>query len=231
MENIVNKVLRDLIDDPENLAAFLYGSRVEGFSNIYSDLDVCVITKTRKDTTYNKIDEIDINIDYIPLSEFETLIDEIEKRFYDYITILWCHRIKVGIPVSGKDIFKKLKEKIDFHYVSKKLIRFYSGQALAYLTDSIGSFKSGDYETSLITARLAVELATMAYLASFGILNPKVKWIYRYLLNISSANGDEVREFKDLERMCAREFEEIERYITDATSFVNKLITEAQKSL
>ncbi len=232
MKDIPKELLRIIGKYPENLASFAYGSRIEGFSNKNSDLDVAVITKSKLHTGFVKIKEIEVDIVHIPLSNLNELIRLAKQNRVDQHAILWCHRIVTGHSIcDNKGVFQELQKKIDIKRLSHSLINSYSAQAIMYLNDSLGAFESEDYETALITARLGVETASMAYLASMGIINPRSKWIYRYLLRISKSEENELlKQFKMLERACANGAEEIRRYIECASDFVNGRITEAQMS-
>lgn len=230
MNEIPKAVLEIINNDPETLVAFVYGSRVESFSNKYSDLDICVITKNRVKSNFLSIQDTEVQIESIPLSQLEDMIATAQQAQFNQIAVLWCHRINTGIPIyDPQGIFKQLREKIDLNSISQNLAMFYSGQSTLFLNDSLGAFESEDFETAIITARLGVESAAMAYLSSIGIINPKTKWIYRYLLKVKKTEKDEiVEQFKTLERACVNGVEEIRRYIALAADFINKMTTQAQ---
>jgi predicted nucleotidyltransferase len=227
INEVVKKVSRSIGDDSETLAAFIYGSMAEGFSNKYSDLDICIITKNRLETKFAKIQGVEVQIESVPFKDMEEKIATAQNRF-DFLAALWCHRINTGIPIyDERGIFKQLKERIDLNSIIRNLISFYCGQAVLYVNDSLGGLESGDIETALITARLGVEMAAMAYISSIGILNPKTKWIFRYLLKGKKTDDEMVKQFKKLERIDGSD-EEIKKYVEGAMEFINEMTTQAQ---
>jgi HEPN domain-containing protein len=234
MVDIPKAVLDMISNDPEVLAAFAYGSRVEGLSNKYSDLDVCIISSRRQGAIFVKTQDLEVDVESIPLNQLEEMIAiATNARLPDQFAISWCHRIITGISISDKQqVFERLRERMDMVAIRRNLVALYSGEASGFLEDSLGAFESKDFETALVTARLGVEMAALAYLCSVGIVNPKTRWIYRYLLKVRGSEGDElVRNFRTLERICVNSFEEIKAYVEKAAQFTNEVITQAQVSI
>jgi len=233
VDRILNTISENTIRDPDNLAAFVYGSRVEGFSNKYSDLDVCIITKNESGTSFQIVGNLEVDLVKMPLRQLRKIIADVQGQGFNYDSILWCHRLSVGRPIYDKrNTYRNLKGRIDLRSICKNLITHYSANSISALNDSLGALESGDFETAVITARLATEAAALSFVSSKGIINPSVKWIYRYLLKEGRTLDDEtIKMFSELEMVCKRNAEELGDYIRKATSFANSLTAQAQKSL
>lgn len=230
LDQVLNEVLKVISQDMESLAAFVYGSRIEGLYNKFSDLDICVITRNRLKSDFTRIQDMEVNLESVPLNKLEDMIAIAQGSKFDFYAVLWCHRINVGISIcDDKGILKELKDKLNVESISQKLVSHYCTVAACFLNDSLGAFESKDFETALVTARLGVENAVMAYLSSLYIISPYVKWAYRYLLRArKSADDDIVMQFRMLERACVNDETEIRRYIEAATVFINNLTTQIQ---
>jgi HEPN domain-containing protein len=179
-----------------------------------------------------KSEDIEFDVSSIPLSQLERMLAAAKRNEIDQGVILWCHRIATGIPIYDKqNILAQLKSKLDLRALCRTLVALYTGQATMFLNDSLGAFESRDYDSALITGRLGVEAAALAYLSSSGIINPKTKWIYRYLLKVKESEKDKTAdEFKVLERVCVNNDAEVGIYINQAMEFINRIITQAQIS-
>lgn len=225
-------VLKNMVSDPEFISSLIYGSMVEGFSNKYSDLDICIVTKNTKETSFVTVRDIRVDIEKLPLDQLKDMIIKAHDPHINPLALVWCHRIKTGIPVyDERGILEELRKKINLRTIIRNLVEFYSSRSMMLLNDSSGAFESEDYETAFISARFAVEEAVMAYLSSHGIINPKKKWIYRYLLKVQEKRDKVVEHFINVERACPRGPEEINGYIYQASNFANRLIAQAQTCL
>ena len=234
-------VLEKVRNDPDVLAVFAHGSRIEGFANKFSDLDTCVITKKQRRVEFSETTDksIGIDIQFLPLQELQSTIETAERilvkktvkdfRGPDMSAVLWCHRIKTGIPVVDNGlVFRKLQASIP-SALSGALVSYYSGLTVDYVNDGLGSMESGDFETALLATRIGVDMAAMAYLASTGVINPKVKWIYRYLSRMKGDKNDAIAsDYMNLQRLCAWSHNEVKLHVERSTRFIQKIVELAQ---
>lgn len=200
----------------DKASILISGSRVEGFGNVSSDIDIYILVDNEE---YKKLKEklnftdeantikyyyesqrYDCEIwKYEDIKIYLQIISEVKKldtnKFperlkQDILKLL--HNIKIGIPILGIENYEGFKKGITFDnlgiYEAFKSIFFEH----RFIEDVTGAFSSGDYGTTIIIARELINICLRGFLAINGETNPSDKWLYRKLIKYSKNNKTEL---------------------------------------
>jgi hypothetical protein len=193
------------------LCAFISGSLVEGLGNSRSDLDVFVITSGRIskeciESTTVEVNGAQIDVTYAErvrvdteiwrLQEvYETATDLNDVSVDDRVAMLQisatrldlAHRIRVGMPVVGADVFHDIHEKFDYDKLAYVLYTRFLSSYQNSAEDAAGAIADADAGTAFLTSRSALGYAIDSYLAACGDTNVRQKWRARKLLRTGNA--------------------------------------------
>lgn len=214
----IEKILKDCIGGQLDFKTiFIAGSKVEGFGNEKSDIDVFGIFQTTdfcnvrpqvnddiRWDVYN--DRIVCNIihngerydiELLAESGIKSLLDKycaisvnnsIDVLSEDEVDFI--HRIKHSRVIFGDEYYRNLRSMIDFDIFGVLLAKNYTEDYQNALEDIQGALISRDYWTAYFNTQRALEYVLSAAVAIEGETNPNPKWLFRKLDRFSQVNGD-----------------------------------------
>jgi hypothetical protein len=228
----VPRAILQRLEKSDALAAFAYGSKIEGISNTSSDLDICEITLSRSNSEMVgpfESEEV-VHIESVPENELREVYKKALTRPNDDYSVTWCHRLLVGLQIlDDRNILSNLRDSIVLEPLVSVLVNYYVGAAITYANDCIGALESGDNETAILSARLGVDAASLAHLASKNSINPNRKWIFRYLRKTKSEHIAML--YARLLKTCSGSQQELKIFTEDSLKFINTTIQLAQNPI
>lgn len=229
---IAPDLLKRLKDDNDVVALFLYGSRVEGLSFNTSDLDICAITRNSTSQSYETYRETYFDIEKISEDKLRSIVKKVNAGEFDEMPLVWCHRLKTALTLyDPKEVIRDVQDELDAERICLRLVDFYSLKAGSLLYDSLGAFKGDDFETALVTARLAVDNAALAFLSTMGVIDPRVRWFYKRLRRATGPGKENIlSSYRRLQHLAVGEDDklQLEKYIDVASDFVSTVTMKAQ---
>ncbi|MEU3662057.1 hypothetical protein AB0E77_20235 [Streptomyces sp. NPDC032940] len=93
----------------------------------------------------------------------------------------FVYRVFIGVPLSGDDFFKEMRELIQDSSYGRALARSQKAHAENCLTDVMGQLDSGDHKSARVSAGIAAGYLTDAALTLHGELCRRSKWVLRRL--------------------------------------------------
>ncbi|MFF1659164.1 nucleotidyltransferase domain-containing protein [Streptomyces sp. NPDC058255] len=234
-------------------AVFVSGSLVEGFGNENSDLDVFVLTSSTSDASLSEtastfdMGDCLIEVDYHHDVRVDTEIWPIERFFEiagrisdfpvgDASAIIRfpdrdfdsAHRLRIGVPVRGVEVFNELRDKFDFKRLSRLLANKFVTAYEGHSEDASGAVRANDAYTAMLMSRWALGSAIDAYLASQGMTNPKEKWRFSKL--VSGGHTDLAQRYLELEADLSVSPEDVLTRSRDRLRFSASLVHELHQS-
>ena len=175
--------------------AFISGSRIEGFGNPTSDIDLFVIFHDNPDEPVGYplcvfVDPIYIDVERYTSEKMSRLSSELNTlslEDYDSIrSIPWnsldlYYRTAIGKPSFNEEGFAALQANFSKDTVSA-LCHVRAGlQSISQLDKAQEHFRTGQLDLSFVAARSAAEWATDSFLAANGEAFPSRKWRFEKL--------------------------------------------------
>lgn len=248
----------DMYDQSNILFAYISGSLIEGFGNKKSDVDIYIITKEegllKKETSNPElildtgshmihntvIDGVRFDIEIYTLEKFEDILKKNNSITYNEgILSPWLsenefdflHRFKISIPLINEVKYEKYKENCDFTKMELFNTMQYLIEFGGLLEDLEGAISSKDYLTSSIMLDLLFTSSVQGYIASFGITNPKYKWIMKKMKYLTFKNNKLLDIFLKLKSVSHEDIEKNSSLFIEKLSICQSLNMETQKKL
>ena len=195
--------------------AFIAGSRVLGYSNVGSDIDVFVIGEGKPTGAFSDGDATryyhsqhfheGLRVDYefwhpevvhrlavrASSVKLNTLMP-IDEFTADELVLL--DRIRHGVPLHNSDQFHSWQSAVDYRHLARFLTYCRIRRIDVMLEDIIGMVDSDDLECAALQGRALVEAAADAFAYSLGATSTKDKWRMKVLTGISDSRSAHVRQ-------------------------------------
>jgi hypothetical protein len=254
-ESILSKIINV---DLDKTIVILGGSKLEGFGNQKSDIDIFVLCtepldfkKDFEDKGYGLIDGTivkhieteDVRYDYvyIPFERIQSITNHVNH--YDNHTdpkiygvnvdeMDFIHRTKFTLPICGEEAFNAWKETVDYKKFNIFMTNFYLSDYEDMFEDVQGAMLSKDLWTAFIRARMMVEKILSAFLSIHDETNPGDKWLYRKLKRFSEKIDDNtlLKEFLDLITTSVPE-EKLENHLNNMVNYAEIVHSKTQIAL
>jgi hypothetical protein len=200
------------IEIPEDtVCVFASGSLVVGWGHATSDVDLYVVTTapaTITPTTTNELglcarplqviieygpDGVRYDIEYWTVAQVDELLAAVEdpggtdhpamaRPGYDDIDCFY--RLSVGVAFTGDTWLRAAKERLGASALSELLARQEFNEADSLIEDAVGLLQTGDQQSAMLAARMALDHTVDGYLFGRGSLSPAAKWRYRKLAEL-----------------------------------------------
>ncbi|NAM96355.1 hypothetical protein [Staphylococcus hominis] len=213
------KILQHINFFDENMIIYAAGSRVEGFGNEKSDVDIYIICDFTKfsnnqkeirdeeifiksaDTLINNFiyENIRYDIEYWDIKKVYSIIEKVNNysvtgdKKVPPLSKNECdfiHRLQYSMPITNHKSFNTIKQKINFVNYKKMMAIIHIENFDGYIEDLDGALQSKDFYTAYMVMKLALEEITEAYLSINGETNPNRKWLLRKLKRYNSKSTD-----------------------------------------
>jgi 2-phosphosulfolactate phosphatase len=189
-------------------AAYVTGSRVRGWGNADSDLDVVVLTDGRQPdpgiglsaigrganvihATSVTVAGITCDIEYWPEKQVGALLSRAswqqfgvkaqERQFMIY-EINFLDRLGYAVAISEPERLRYWQEQLRTSAFRAMRAKYWLHEAEHFVEDARGQLAGGDAHSATLSARLAFGCAVDALLARYGQLSQNGKWRARRLL-------------------------------------------------
>jgi hypothetical protein len=239
-------VMREVdVGDGEALA--VVGSVADGLANRFSDLDLLLIGPRRQsgavifrkdgmDSVVFRLNhDLEVNIDYVDVSELETLESDFAAAFgleHDeaptvrqltdtQVTLL--HRIRTGGAVLGdlKPWRARLNvQKLPDYLISTNLINHY-----IHREDAIGELAAGDDESAAFIMAYSMGFLATLLLAHIGETNSKPWWTWKLLRRARETAGAALVD-PLLRYMTPQGGGDAQTFVAEASRFADILIED-----
>jgi predicted nucleotidyltransferase len=236
----------------EDSAVYLSGSLAEGIGNDGSDIDVYVVgsrapsgpnivASRRIGISVHMVHGRRVDFEYWP----DAVVDDVCERLdslrigreflggrFDLSEEQFVHRLGVGIPLTGIEKWRTLRERVD-----REAFRGYLEQQAIHLLDGTiddldGMLRAGDLEVVAHRARDVVGYAVDVHRHHCGDTNPTPKWRAKVLARLpASERTDHVRErYRELTFGALDTSDEcaVEAYLTACAAFAHRVVRWAQ---
>ncbi|MEU6072774.1 nucleotidyltransferase domain-containing protein [Micromonospora sp. NPDC047074] len=189
-------------------AVYVAGSRVRGWGNAGSDLDFYVIVEDRWpgpgssvapvalrpdtitieqtrvnreqwDVQYWLDSQVDQVLEKVSWTEFET--NESAGALLTSREVDFLERLAYAVAVTGADWLLRRRQQMQRSALRSILTSRSLHNSHLFLEDAVGQLRSGDVESAVLSARLALGCAVQALLAENGKFAQSPKWSARQL--------------------------------------------------
>lgn len=176
----------------ENGDLVIWGSCIDGLGSQYSDIDIYLFKNIKKKTIEHKqINNISMDIESIPISYAESLINKLNKnKSLSLSEIKILYRIKFGITVNSNSLLSisNFKEKIQYENLIGMLNNTLSTSLLSDYDDALKLYLNKEYATALFTAFSSLQNSIGLYASINGFPQVKKKWFYKQFQRASKEN-------------------------------------------
>jgi hypothetical protein len=239
---------RDLLP-PDHLAVFLAGSRVRGWGNVSSDLDVYVISeqewtgaggaravvtvrperiivetrvidRQRWDIQYWLDSQVTQVLAKVSWQEFDTNFSASNLLTSAEADLL--ERLSYAVPLAGEDWLAKRREEIQGSALRPVMVARALHWAGVFAEDARGQLASGDVESAVLSARLAFGSAIRALLADNGKFAQSPKWFARQFRE-TEQNVLSFQEYWDIETMRTYDPADPARWVEDVMMVCDRI--------
>jgi hypothetical protein len=192
---------------PESFeAVFVAGSRVRGWGNAGSDLDFYVISNDRWDRADTRLAPVALQPDTITIERtrakgeqwdvqywLDSQVDQVLAKvsWAEFDTNLsagalltsvetdFLERLDYAVAVAGEPWLSARRQEMQRSALRSILVSRSLHHSHLFIEDAVGQLRSGDTESAVLSARLALGRAVQALLAEHGKLAQSPKWTAR----------------------------------------------------
>ncbi len=222
-----------------NLAAddtvFINGSRVEGFENQYSDVDIWLVSKGSPDNitsipVFSWIDGLHINSSAYSEEHMLALADLMNGITVDHHaqvrelplnTLVRYYRVAVATPAVNPEGLASLQTHFSKEHLAALLARWAHIRSVTSLRDASVLLSNGQGFAAFLATRYAVDWAIDSHLASNGEANPSLKWRFEKLARRFGQSSELYTNAWDLKSMGDRSPQE---YFLAGEQFITQLL-------
>ena len=222
-----------------NLAAddtvFINGSRVEGFENQYSDVDIWLVSKGSPDNitaipVFSWTEGLHINSSAYSEEHMLALADLVngidvddhaQVRELPLNTLVRYYRVAVATPVVNPDGLASLQTHFSKVHLAELLARWAHIRSITSLRDAEALLADGHAFLAFLATRSAVDWAVDSHLASNGEANPSLKWRFEKLARYSGESSDLYADAWDLKSLGGRS---PKTYYLESSQFIARLL-------
>ncbi|OZG50859.1 nucleotidyltransferase domain-containing protein [Bombiscardovia coagulans] len=225
------------------LFVYVSGSFIEGFANETSDIDLFAIHEKEAPIrnalfTNSTGAQAEVECEGDAIVDTEHLTQRRLKEIVDKLRLLdianddgafrnltngelqFLHRLVIGVPLAGEEVFNLYRLQIDVRRIScviasRALLNWHEDY-----NDALGAIESRQSGTAMLQSRAALADAVDAYLACKGSTNNKPKWRYEKVAAYSPELSISILE-KDID--CSIETSEILAKAAERMSFSQHL--------
>lgn len=217
---------RGLLPDSHR-AVLLAGSRVRGWGNPGSDVDLYVVSgrawpgpghaavpvALRPDTVTVEVTQVGRerwDIQYWLDDQVDQLLSKVSWRAFNasatagYLLTSYetdfLERLTYAVPVAGEDWLARRQAELRDTALQPILVSEALNRARLLIEDAIGQLRAGDTESAVLSARMALQDAVQALLAEHGMLAQSPKWIARQMREVKQ-DVLSFEQYWDLETM------------------------------
>jgi hypothetical protein len=214
---------------PDVTSVFVSGSRVRGWGNSTSDLDVYVVTPvpyTRETTAVARVglhpDSVPVQAEYVDNQRWDIeywtegqVLEALEKVSWGQFEInastsdlLAVHefdlleRIRYAVGLTGIDWLRKIRDQLDTSAIRSVVAARWLMNLDTLTEDVVGQLHAGDVHSAVLSAKMAFGRAIDALLAHHGEIGHSAKWRARRF-RASSQDVINWDEYWDIETMRA----------------------------
>jgi hypothetical protein len=202
---------------PDALAVYLTGSRVRGWGNRASDVDVVVVSPdswsppdgggnpvgwgaARIRHVKTAIDGQPYDVEYWTEEQVTGLLGKVswqayepgrglERQFMLY-EVNFLDRLANAVSVAGHEAVEEWRQAVRDSAFKAMRAAFWRHDAVNYCSAAQGQLASGDVHSATLSARLAFEHAVDALLARHGQLSSNAKWRARRFKSVNPPSLD-----------------------------------------
>lgn len=214
---------------------FINGSRVEGFENQYSDVDIWLVSKNGPGSTtsipvFCWTDGLHINSSAYAeehMLALAALVNGIDVEDYTQVrelplnTLVRYYRVAVATPVVPQGL-ASLQSNFSKGHLAKTLARWAHIRSITSLRDAEALLAEGHEFLAFMAARNAVDCAIDSYLATNGEANPSLKWRFEKLARRFGQTSELYTDAWDLKSKGARTSKE---YLVQTRKFIERLLS------
>lgn len=185
LNKLGEKIVQDILEKHKDIiiSIFACGSVVEKLSDKYSDFDVRVITTNFEGKENYKINGTEVNILFFTQETIER-----EINHHNEVILRW---IVNSVVLKDKENYvEKLRNRIINEI--PELVEDFITRAYKAYQDSLGSFTKGDYESAIISARLAAFAMIQAALFAKGEFCTLERWLFKKFKTLEEYSKEEV---------------------------------------
>lgn len=166
---------------------FIAGSLTEGLSNQYSDADIFCVDDGIETaiTEVGNINKLRVDMERWPSSELRRiamLFDDANNigkplKLYPEKTLEVAYRFASGLPLHKEEAVRLLQKSLPLSRLQIYMIRYWISSMDNDLQDSIGAYRSEDWDYAFVRARDGISHMMEGLLASQGDCNIKSKYL------------------------------------------------------
>lgn len=188
---------------------FLSGSRAEGWSSAGSNYNFYVVgeappglhaaggyslpaTNQRITAHHYAVGDVRVVVYFWSPADVQWAISAVRLHELRPMVEIWphaiqfLHRLRIGIPVRGRERFDELRASIDPDLLARYLAQNGAMAAESYWNDAVTRHAAGRHYDAMLQAGLAFGCSIDAYLASRGETNPQQKWRHKSLSRLAA---------------------------------------------
>ena len=214
---------------------FLNGSRLEGFENRFSDVDIWLVSKGGSANltsvpVFHWADELHFNLSAYTEDHILALANLVNSIAVDDTsqvqdlpinTLVRYYRVAVAAPVINPNGLLLLQTNFHRDYLAKLLTRWSHIRSLTSLRDAEELLADGMWLAACQATRRSVECAVDSHLAANGEDNPSLKWRFEKLERCFGRSSEVFAHAWQLKSLGLRSSEE---YFAAAKGFVLNLL-------
>ena len=178
-EKIQDKVLEHL-KDTDFLCLVAHGSFAEGINNKNSDFDILVLCRgdIKERTEVIVVNDLEVDLDFLSEETLKTQLESLDDLLMPGLMPPFASRLKHAVILIDKgNVAQSIIDMAGKYQPSGELMDWYSRRILGYYYDAVGAMASGNYATSIHTARIGASHALTGILLKQGELYTNKKWL------------------------------------------------------
>lgn len=216
------------VAEPSDIA-YVSGSRLAGFGNARSDLDLFVVyedpARAKGAPRMFILDEFRVDMERYS----RAAVDEVARAVNEvdladpaavlglaHATIDLYYRTAIAEPVANAEGFHALRQAFDPDRSREVYARWAACRAAALLAEARALLASPHPERAYLRARRALSLATDAFAAAHGDGYPSTKWCF---VKLARRFGHDAPEFRRPWSLKARGDRTVEEYVAEVVAY------------
>lgn len=214
------ELINKLKEDPNSLAVFFRGSRAMGFVTGLSDVDLGVITASKKGEEVLHRGNQEIHITYLPEREIENRLNVADEN----------QLIKtLDLIQNAKTIFQRdrvlsvLKQRIKERDPPTAVVNFHLRSSWSQIVDAFSEIVRGEQKNAVLVARVASFEALTAFLLFNKVYVAKMKWKYPVLRRLGILSRRYVSLFEKINVLDDISRQKSIEMVMRSTEFVQRI--------
>lgn len=217
----------------EECAIIIYTSHLEGLGNKNSDFDIYVLSKELPKGLVEignhkllmcKINKVVCDIEFWKYDQLENMLS-IDSISNDKDKLKFLKRLESGVLLSGKEIGKAYKQKIELLKLDEIIVDYFISCSNEEYDDAIKMFKANNFICCINCARRSLDYAIAALSAKNNHANLNIKWIPKIITdNKGFGNSDIIDKYLSYQIYSNVSEENIENYLEEFLEFISEIL-------